>query len=162
MLMPMDMGSQLRPPTMKGIRTFALAKKFEGETKPMKQHCDSIILKEDKQIFTYLNVHITKPRKNCQRTNSDGNLKYCSHAALTEFQIAIGDVIIEDKTSRIKSSHYFSLTVDESTDIGNKKRLLMYISYLENHQVKTELFDNIHISTSSANAGTATDNLSTL
>ncbi|KAJ8297417.1 hypothetical protein KUTeg_023948 [Tegillarca granosa] len=150
---------------------------YDHQPRKAPEHNYSGGSQEDKQIFPYLKcayylakeelpkdkfesiLKLTRSLNSKLIIDGDGNLKYCSHAAVTEFQNAIGDVIIEDKISRIKSSHYFSLTVDESTDIGNKKRLLMYISYLENHQVKTELFDNIQISSSSANAEIITDKI---
>ena len=53
-------------------------------------------------------------------------LTYTSNRSVTEFQHALAEVILDDRMSRVKRSGVFSIVIDESTDRGNDKRVLMY------------------------------------
>ena len=46
--------------------------------------------------------------------------------------------------------------VDESTDRANRKRLLAYVQYFHDNQLKTNLLENIEITTAKADAETIT------
>lgn len=80
------------------------------------------------------------------------SLKYTSHSSVTELQSALAHVILEDKMSAVKESSIFGITIDESTDRGNQKRLLMYIQYVTSDGVSYCLLSNKKISEGSANA----------
>jgi hypothetical protein len=49
---------------------------------------------------------------------------------VSEFQKAISEVITDELVDAIKKSPYFSVTLDESTDIGVKQNLIVYVMYL--------------------------------
>jgi len=49
------------------------------------------------------------------------SLLHTSCHSVSELQSAISQVILEDSVQDVKNSDVFSLTIDESTDRGNKK-----------------------------------------
>ena len=49
--------------------------------------------------------------------------------------------------------------LDESTDIGNRKRLLLYSQYFHNDCIESCLLENVEITTASADATTIVDNV---
>ena len=58
---------------------------------------------------------------------------------------SIESSVVEDVDQAVQRSPVFSLTLDESTNIGNKKRLITYVRYIENNKIKTKLFRNSEI-----------------
>jgi hypothetical protein len=82
----------------------------------------------------------------------EGRATYTSHQSVTEFQSALADTILQDKVADIKHAKQFSISIDESTDLGNKKRLLTCINYVHDGEVRCCLLSNAQILESTANA----------
>ena len=61
----------------------------------------------------------------------DGHTSYEHHSSVHEFQEAIAEVITDELVSNINQSPYFSVTLDESTDITNKQNLIVYVLFLK-------------------------------
>lgn len=83
---------------------------------------------------------------------SSDALSYTTNQSVSELQSAISQVILEDRVQEIKKSGIFSLTIDESTDRGNMKRLIMYTQCVNECGLKYSLLSNQDISEGSANA----------
>jgi len=81
---------------------------------------------------------------------------YTNHRAITEFQTALADVVLDETLDKINSSHYFAISIDESTDRANHKKLIMYVDYLNNYEKHTRFLSNMFIEKSTANAETIT------
>lgn len=77
---------------------------------------------------------------------------YTSHRAITEFQTALAGVVLDEALDKINSSHYFAISIDESTDRANHKKLIMYVDYLNNYEKHTRFLSNMFIEKSTANA----------
>ncbi|XP_052227215.1 zinc finger protein 862-like [Dreissena polymorpha] len=71
-------------------------------------------------------------------------------SSVTELQNALSSVILEDKISQIKKSTVFSLTLDESTDRGNLKRMIMYAQFCTEAGLEYALLSNKQIEEGSA------------
>lgn len=79
-----------------------------------------------------------------------------SHRAITEFQTALADVVLDETLDKINSSHYFAISIDESTDRANHKKRIMYVDYLNNYEKHARFLSNMFIEKSTANAETIT------
>jgi NurA-like 5'-3' nuclease len=66
-------------------------------------------------------------------------------------------LVKNNKIFDINSSPGFSVSIDESTDISNKKRLITYIEYLHNNVKQTCFLSNVQITTSTVNAENITE-----
>ena len=68
------------------------------------------------------------------------NELYQSRYAYLEILKTMSDIAIKEQIKRIKSSKYYSLVIDESTDIANQKELMIYIKYFDDQdsEIKTE------------------------
>ncbi|XP_060589612.1 zinc finger protein 862-like [Ruditapes philippinarum] len=83
-----------------------------------------------------------------QHSNSD----YTSGTSVSEFHSALAGVILEDKMELVKKSGVFSIVLDESTDIGNQKRVLMYAQYVTLDGLEYCLLSNKQLTAGSGNA----------
>ena len=81
---------------------------------------------------------------------------YTSNQSVGDFQRAIASVIREETIEAIRNSGQYAITIDESTDRGNKKRLLIYVDYLVNGAKETRFLSNVQITTGTADAETIT------
>ena len=88
---------------------------------------------------------------------NDSSATYTSAKSVTGFQTACAKVILEDVVQEINDAGVYSLMLDESTDRGNRKRLLVYIQYFNNSELITKLLENIEILTAKADAETITN-----
>ena len=88
-----------------------------------------------KDEFEYSLELIEMAGKDLQRKS---NKEYCSSDSISDFQSAIADTILEEKLNDLKSSPVYSIIIDESTDKGNRKRLLVYGQYMVKREVETE------------------------
>lgn len=79
----------------------------------------------------------------CQ-TLSDGN-SYTCQKSVNEFQSVCAKVVSINVIEKVLNAGVFSLILDESTDRGNRKRLLVYIQYLHERKLQTNLLSNIKI-----------------
>ncbi|XP_052249683.1 zinc finger protein 862-like [Dreissena polymorpha] len=84
----------------------------------------------------------------CKSATSSAS--HTNHQSVSELQSAIAEVILEDSLQEVKDSHVFSLTIDESTDNGNLKRVLMYTQFVKEGALKYRLLTNKVISEGSA------------
>ena len=84
----------------------------------------------------------------------DTGLNYCSAQSVTEFQSAIASVVLDSKLCELSKSGLYSIMADESTDKGNRKRILMYAQYISGDSIDTFLLSNTEISEGTADAKT--------
>ncbi|XP_071154595.1 zinc finger protein 862-like [Mytilus edulis] len=77
---------------------------------------------------------------------------YTSHQSITEFQSVLSSIVKKNKIFDINNSAGFSISIDESTDLANKKRLITFVEYIHNHVKETCFLSNIQISSGTANA----------
>ena len=80
-----------------------------------------------KEEFEYSLELLEMAGKDLKRSS---NKEYCSSDSITDFQNALAETILEEKLNDLKSSPVYSVIIDESTDMGNRKRLLVYGQYL--------------------------------
>ena len=85
---------------------------------------------------------------------SDTGLNYCSAQSVTEFQSPIASIVLDSKLSELSKSGLYSITANESTDKGNRKRILMYLQYISGDSIDTFLLSNTEISEGTADAET--------
>ena len=79
------------------------------------------------------------------------NARYRSHAIIGEFLQVLATVVEEQQFSLLRSSKFFSLLTDESTDISVKKQLVLVARYLSGKQVKTAFVEISDIPDGTAN-----------
>jgi len=84
-------------------------------------------------------------------------VSYTSNDSISEFQSVLATIVKNNKIFDINSSPGFSVSIDESTDIANKKRLITYIEYLHNNVKQTCFLSNVQITTSTVNAEKITE-----
>lgn len=65
--------------------------------------------------------------------------------SVKEVQKSLLHVIQQDLKEKLKDSEYFGIIVDESTDLSVHKKLVVYVRYVSNGEMKTELVGNIRI-----------------
>ncbi|MCO5554722.1 hypothetical protein L7F22_008256 [Adiantum nelumboides] len=70
---------------------------------------------------------------------------YKNDKACAMFVQYISEAILKSQVSRIKMSPFFSLMLDDSTDIGNKQNLIVYVSYLEQCEPVTKFLGLIEL-----------------
>ena len=68
---------------------------------------------------------------NARLTTSAGNATYLSKISTAEFLECISHYIEEDMLSRLKSSQFFSIMVDESTDLASKEEMCICARWIE-------------------------------
>ena len=109
-----------------------------------------------------LGVKTIKEHKN-PNDPSEITFPYTNHYSVSDFQSACAQVVLGDVLSEISSSQVYSLMIHESTDRANKKQLLAYLQYMYFHEkkLKTNLLENIEITTSKADAETITSKILT-
>ena len=84
-------------------------------------------------------------------------VSYTSNDSISEFHSVLVTIVKNNKIFDINSSPGFSVSIDESTDISNKKHLITYIEYLHNNVKQTCFLSNVQITTSTANAEKITE-----
>lgn len=76
-----------------------------------------------------------------QELEVGANARYRSHASIGEFLKVLATVVEEEQFSALRSSNFFSLLTDESSDISVKKQLVLVACYLVGKDVKTAFVD---------------------
>ena len=145
----------------------AITKTRLAEQKPMKKIIEKKIETDDsvlgylwaaynlakrelpKEKFTHILDLLEMAGKDLKR---DSTVNYTSNYSITEFQASCAQIILEDKLSALTDSPVYSIIIDESTDIGNRKRLLIYAQYLSQQQTEMCLLNNIGITECKASA----------
>ena len=82
--------------------------------------------------------------------------EYTHHTSVGEFQAACAKTISTDTVEHMKEgSGLYSITIDESTDRGNKKRLILYAEFVNrDFKKETKFICNSEITTATADAET--------
>lgn len=80
---------------------------------------------------------------------------------MSKIQSVCAKVVSIKVIEKVLNAGVFSLMLDESTDRGNRKRLLVYIQYLHERKLQTSLLSNIEILTAKADAETITNHVLT-
>lgn len=85
-------------------------------------------------------------------SKSDCKVLYTNAQSVSELQGALAEVILDDKIKFIQQSEMYSVTLDESADNGNLKRVIMYAQCVTEHGLEYCLLSNKQISEGSASA----------
>ena len=75
----------------------------------------------------------------------NGTVSDIHNESVKEVQKSLLCVIQQDLKEKLKDSEYFGIIVDESTDLSVHKKLVVYVRYVSNGEMKTELVGNIRI-----------------
>ena len=59
------------------------------------------------------------------------NASYQSRASVQEFQESISEVLESELLNKIRKAEFFSILCDESTDISNTKKLILYVRLID-------------------------------
>ena len=70
---------------------------------------------------------------------------YLNQHAVDEMNESISTMLEEELLQNIRNSAFRSIMLDESTDISNSKRLLVYMRYINGHVGKTSYISNIEL-----------------
>lgn len=62
----------------------------------------------------------------------------------------INESLFQSQLHRVKKSPFFSLMLDESTDIGTNQNLIIYVSFLENYEPVTMFLGLLELNNGSA------------
>ena len=85
----------------------------------------------------------------------DKHMSYTHTSSIHDFQKAVCDQIDKDLHERITSSQYFSILIDESTDMAVNQNMLVYIRIVHQGELETHFLSLNRIKT--ANAETLCD-----
>ena len=75
--------------------------------------------------------------------NIGGNAKYTSERFMQDSIQAIAEIISQDIIQSLQSSPFFSLCIDETTDVSVTKQLIIYARYLDHGEVKISFFADL-------------------
>ena len=84
-------------------------------------------------------------------------VSYTSNDSISEFQSVSATIVKNSKIFDINSLPEFSVSIDESIDIVNKKCLITYIEYLHNNVKQTCFLSNVQNTTFTANTEKITE-----
>ena len=65
--------------------------------------------------------------------------------SIKDVQNSLLYVIQQNLKTEVKDSEYYGIIIDESTDLSIHKKLVVYLRYIHNGEMKTELIGNIRI-----------------
>ncbi|XP_050414121.1 zinc finger protein 862 isoform X2 [Patella vulgata] len=68
----------------------------------------------------------------------DKHTSYTHNQSVQEFQAAIADTVREDLRQRLSRSDYYSILLDESTDVSVDQNLIVYVRYIFCNNVRTD------------------------
>ncbi|XP_076078789.1 zinc finger protein 862-like [Mytilus galloprovincialis] len=73
--------------------------------------------------------------------NVEGRVKYQSQRAIQEMVWCLGETIREDVVAKVGQSSFYSILIDETTDISVLKQLIIYVKFMvgEECQIKFQL-----------------------
>ena len=86
-----------------------------------------------------------------------GNAQYTSERFIQEVVQALGDAIADPIISSIQQSPFFSVCIDETTDVSVTKELIVYIRYICDGGVKSSFLKVLELP--NGTAGTITDSV---
>lgn len=90
-------------------------------------------------LIEELECNILKPLKKAK------NASYTSYVSVNEFLDAMVSVKEREILNSVKSSPFFSVLTDETTDLNNRKHMAVAISYLEDNKQKTSFLKDTMI-----------------
>ena len=65
--------------------------------------------------------------------------------SIKDVQTSLLYVIQQNLKTEVKDSEYYGIIIDQSTDLFIHKKLVVYLRYIHNGEMKTELIGNIRI-----------------
>ena len=65
--------------------------------------------------------------------------------SIKDVQNSLLYVIQQNLKTEVKDSEYYGIKNDESTDLSIHKKLVVYLRYIHNGEMKTEIIGNIRI-----------------
>ena len=74
-----------------------------------------------------------------------GNATYRSHQSAEGMQDAIATVLKSKIDKLVEASPFFSLLIDESTDVSNHENLVVYVKLLNEFKPKLHFLENINV-----------------
>lgn len=82
------------------------------------------------------------------------NASYHSRATVEEFQESLFEVLESELVDKVKNSQFFSILCDESTDISNTKKLIIYMRLIDSDTfvASTHFLGNVTVEGSSCTA----------
>ena len=81
----------------------------------------------------------------CPNIKSTGPT-YTSNESINKMQKAIALVILEDTKDSLKNSSFFSVMIDESTDLSVSKKLIVYVKIINNKgQAEVHFVRNVDV-----------------
>ncbi|KAK6179566.1 hypothetical protein SNE40_011894 [Patella caerulea] len=93
------------------------------------------------------NLCIEQGASHLQSLNVDQHTSYTHNDSVLEFQQAMADAVLDDLVEKVKESDYFSLLIDESTDVAVDQNLIIYVRYLFKGNTKTDFLSIRKLST---------------
>ncbi len=76
--------------------------------------------------------------------NIGRNAKYTSERFMQESIQALAEIISQDIIQSLQASSFFSLCIDETTDVSVTKQLIIYARYLVHGEVKTSFCRSVN------------------
>ena len=88
-----------------------------------------------------------------------GNATYRSHQSAESMQDAITAFLMSNVDNLARVSPFFSLLIDESTDVSNHENLVVYVKFLNDFKPELHFLENINVRGGNAETVTAAVNL---
>ena len=88
-----------------------------------------------------------------------GNATYRSHQIAESMQDAITAVLMSNVDNLAQVSSFFSLLIDESTDVSNHENLVVYVKLLQDFKPELHFLENTNVRDGNAEIVTAAVNL---
>lgn len=82
---------------------------------------------------------------NVSNSSTSGYGTYLNQHAVDEMNESISTMLEEELLENIRNSTFCSIMLDESTDVSNSKRLVVYIRYINGYVGKTAYISNIEL-----------------
>ena len=88
-----------------------------------------------------------------------GNATYRSHQSAESMQDAIAAVLKSNVDKLVQASPFFSLLIDESTDVSNHENLVVYVKLLNDCKPELHFLENINVRDGKAETITSAINM---
>ena len=88
-----------------------------------------------------------------------GNATYWSHQSAESMQDAIAAVLKSNVDKLVQASPFFSLLIDESTDVSNHENLVVYVKLLNDCKPELHFLENINVCDGKAETITSAINM---
>ena len=90
-------------------------------------------------------LNITQGLEELKDLRVDAHTTYTHSDSIHDFQESLACVISDDLLAKLRAADFFSIMLDESTDVSVDKTLIIYIRVLARGQVETHFLEVTHI-----------------